>query len=77
MDVDFDSRQVYGWLMSRLINPKWTEDPVFLRVMKDALSIQDRFSAEPVYARTGKGSLKSSGVAELARLKAHKIRKSR
>jgi hypothetical protein len=33
-------------------------------VLADALSIQDRFSAEPVYAKTGKGSLKSAGVEE-------------
>jgi len=34
--------------------------------MRDALSIQDRFSAEPVYAKTGKGFLKSAGVKEIA-----------
>jgi len=37
--------------------------------MKDALSLQERFSADPVYARTGKGFLQSAGVAELDRLK--------
>lgn len=31
--------------------------------------IQDRFSAAPVYARTGKGCLKSVGVEEIARIK--------
>jgi hypothetical protein len=30
--------------------------------MKEALRIQDRFVAEPVFARTGKGYLKSEGV---------------
>ncbi|NBR70933.1 MAG: hypothetical protein EBQ51_08500 [Verrucomicrobia bacterium] len=45
------------------------EDPVFQRVLADGLSIQDRFSAEPMYGRTGKGRLKSSGVAEVARAK--------
>jgi len=45
------------------------KDPVFQRVLADGLSIQDRFSAEPTYGRTGKGTLKSSGVAEVARAK--------
>lgn len=38
--------------------------------MKDALRIQDRFKAEPVLARTGKGYLKSEGVETLRRIKA-------
>jgi len=45
------------------------------RIMKDALRIQDRFAAEPVLARTGKGYLKSEGVATLQRIKAG-LRKS-
>lgn len=56
------------------IDPKLLEDPVFQRVMADALAIQDRFAAEPVYARTGKGYLKSEGVEELQRIKAEKKR---
>jgi hypothetical protein len=40
------------------------------RVMKDALRIQDRFAAEPVLAQTGKGYLKSEGVATLQKIKA-------
>jgi hypothetical protein len=51
------------------IDPKLLEDPLFRRVLEDALAIQDRFLAEPVYAKTGKGSLKSAGVAELRKLK--------
>ena len=54
------------------IDPKLLEDPVFQRVMADALAIQHRFAAEPVYARTGKGYLKSEGVEEIQRLKARK-----
>jgi hypothetical protein len=50
-------------------DPNQLEDPVFQRVLADALSIQDRFSAEPVYAKTGKGSLKSGGVLELQKIK--------
>lgn len=52
------------------IDPRLLRDPVFQRVMADALAIQDRFAAEPVYARTGKGQLRSAGVAELERIKA-------
>lgn len=44
-------------------------DPLFLEVMAEALAIQDRFSAEPIYAKTGKGYLKSVGVSELQELK--------
>jgi len=44
-------------------------DPLFLEVMAEALAIQDRFSAEPVYAKTGKGYLKSVGVSEIKELK--------
>lgn len=41
------------------------------RIMKDGLKIQDRFAAEPVLARTGKGFLKSEGVATLQKIKAN------
>ena len=51
------------------LKKKFENDPLFLEVMADALAIQDRFSAEPVYAKTGKGSLKSVGVEELQRIK--------
>ena len=51
------------------IDPKLLDDPVFKRVLKDALEIQDRFSAEPVYAKTGKGYLKSAGVENLHKTK--------
>lgn len=52
------------------IDPKLLENPVFQRVLADSLAIQDRFSAEPVFARTGKGLLKSEGVQPLHELKA-------
>ena len=52
----------------------FANDPLFLEVMEEALAIQDRFSAEPVYAKTGKGYLKSVGVAELEALKKAKIK---
>ena len=52
------------------IDPKLLNDPVFQRVLEDSLAMQDRFSAEPVYAKTGKGSLKSEGVKALQQIKA-------
>jgi len=55
--------------MTPEIDPKLLEDPVFQRVLADSLAIQDRFSAEPVYARTGKGFLKSEGVQPLQEIK--------
>ena len=39
--------------------------------MREALRIQDRFVAEPVFARTGKGYLKSEGVTALQKIKAN------
>ncbi|MES2659535.1 MAG: hypothetical protein V4689_13030 [Verrucomicrobiota bacterium] len=54
------------------IDPKLLEDPIFQRVMADALAIQHRFAAQPVYAKTGKGYLKSEGVEELQLIKAQK-----
>ena len=33
------------------------------------LAIQDRFSAEPVYSKTGRGYLKSAGIEEIQRVK--------
>lgn len=44
-------------------------DSLFLELMAEALAIQDRFSAEPVYAKTGKGYLKSVGVSEIQQAK--------
>ncbi|GEP45893.1 hypothetical protein [Brevifollis gellanilyticus] len=55
--------------MNTTIDPKLLADPVFQRVMRDALAIQDRFAADPVYAKTGKGHLKSTGVDELQKIK--------
>lgn len=55
--------------MNAEIDPQLLADPVFQRVMQDALAIQDRFAAEPVYAKTGTGFLKSAGVAELQEIK--------
>ncbi len=47
------------------VDPKLLRDPLFKRVLEEGLAIQHRFSAEPVYARTGKGYLKPTGVEEI------------
>ncbi len=38
--------------------------------MKEALRIQDRFVAEPLFAKTGQGYLKSEGTATVQKIKA-------
>lgn len=55
--------------MSTAIDPKLLNDPLFRELMAEGLAIQDRFVAEPVYAKTGKGFLKSAGVEELKKIK--------
>ena len=62
--------------MKPVIPEKFANDPLFLAVMKDALAIQDRFAAEPVYAKTGKGFLRSAGVEEIKQAK-DKTKKSK
>ena len=62
--------------MKPVINPEMLQNPVFQRVLREGLAIQDQFSAEPVYAKTGKGYLKSRGVAELQEIKKKHPRKS-
>jgi len=44
--------------------------------MRDALRIQDRFVAEPLFAKTGRGYLKSEGVSTLQRIKSNLRRRS-
>lgn len=51
------------------IDPKLLENPIFQELLAEGLRIQHRFAAEPVYARTGKGYLKSEGVEEIKRVK--------
>ncbi len=58
--------------MKTAIDPEMLKNPVFQRVLREGLAIQDQFSAEPVYARTGKGYLKSTGVAEFEQIKRKK-----
>lgn len=47
------------------VDPELLKDPLFQQLMAEGLAIQDRFAAEPVYARSGKGYLKSAGVEGL------------
>ena len=49
---------------------KYANHPLAQALLKEGLAIQDRFAAEPVYARTGKGFLKSAGVEEIKAAKA-------
>lgn len=51
------------------IDPKLLKSPLFQELMAEGLAMQDRFAAEPVYAKTGKGYLKSVGVEELKKIK--------
>ena len=44
--------------------------------MRDALRIQDRFVAEPLFAKNGRGYLKSEGVSTLQKIKSSLRRKS-
>ncbi len=48
---------------------RFENNPLAQAILREGLLIQDRFSAEPVYAKTGKGYLKSLGVEEIARIK--------
>lgn len=43
--------------------------------MREALRMQDRFVAEPLFAKTGRGYLKSEGVSTLSKIKANLRRK--
>ncbi len=58
--------------MKPVVDSKIMEDPLFKELMAEGLAIQDRFAAEPIYAKTGKGFLKSAGVKELQGLKSQK-----
>jgi len=44
--------------------------------MREALRIQDRFAAEPLFAKTGRGYLKSDGVSTASQIKASLRRKT-
>jgi hypothetical protein len=46
------------------------------KTMKEALRIQDRFVAEPLFSKTGRGLLKSEGVSMLQEIKANLRRRT-
>lgn len=48
---------------------EFENNPLAQAILREGLEIQDRFSAAPIYATTGKGYLKSVGVEEIARIK--------
>jgi hypothetical protein len=48
----------------------------FQAAMREALRIQDRFVAEPLFAKTGRGYLKSEGVSTLQHIKSNLSRRS-
>lgn len=58
--------------MKTAIDPELRKNPLFIELMEEGLAIQHQFSAEPIYARTGKGYLKPTGVAELQKIKSAK-----
>ena len=60
---------MYGQDVKPVVDPKMLKNPLFIELMEEGLAIQDQFSAEPVYARTGKGYLKPAGVAELEKIR--------
>lgn len=65
----------YDAAMKPAIDPKLLADPLFRELMAEGLAMQHRFSADPIYARTGKGYLRSVGVEELQKAKADAKRK--
>lgn len=55
--------------MKRVVIQNADKKALLKRAMKVALEMQDRFAAEPIFSKTGKGYLKSEGVAPLAAIK--------
>jgi hypothetical protein len=55
--------------MAEKDKPDFEDNPLAQEVLREGLAIQDRFKAEPVYSKTGKGYLKSVGVRELEEAK--------
>lgn len=44
-------------------------NPLAQAILREGRLIQDRFAAQPIYAKTGKGFLKSVGVEEITNAK--------
>jgi len=62
--------------MKPVVDPEMLKNPLFIELMEEGLAIQHQFSAEPVYARTGKGRLKPTGIEELQKIKIAKRAKA-
>jgi hypothetical protein len=56
--------------MKAMTESKPSDVALTRELLEIGLEMQDRFSAEPIYAKTGKGFLKSAGVEELKKIKA-------
>jgi hypothetical protein len=56
-------------------NQSFENNPLAQAILREGLLIQNRFSAAPVYSKTGKGYLKSVGVEEIAAIKKAKAAK--
>ena len=65
-DFQFAIVRLIGYLIGMTV----AENKFLKEAVKQGLRMQHRFLAEPVLARTGKGYLKSEGVATLQRIKA-------
>jgi len=72
LDFQFANRGFIGYLA----NMTMAENKFLKEAIKQGLRMQHRFIAEPVLVRTGKGYMKSEGVATLQRIKAS-MKKSR
>jgi hypothetical protein len=71
-----DFRFANGGFIGYLAHMTMAENKFLKEAIKQGLRMQHRFLAEPVLARTGKGYMKSEGVATLQRIKAS-LKKSR
>ncbi len=67
---------VFNEFMDAELAAKYANHPLAQAILREGLLIQDRFSAEPVYAKTGKGRLKSAGVEEIKAAKQASKKKS-
>ncbi|MEI6071041.1 MAG: hypothetical protein WCS31_04570 [Verrucomicrobiae bacterium] len=75
LDTRSNGTQINQDHMNTAFDSKFSRDPIFQRVLRDALAIQDRFQADPVYSRTGQGFLRSAGVGMLKKIKEDAKRK--
>jgi hypothetical protein len=70
LHVALQNEFAIGGFIGYLANMTMAENKFLKEAIKQGLRMQHRFLAEPVLARTGKGYMKSEGVATLQRIKA-------